>query len=50
VTDWIAKGKSRTIATKREFLGHTQKKRDELAKKAREADMESLVAQPPDPR
>jgi hypothetical protein len=49
VTDWIMKGKKNDPYRyeKEKFLKHTQKKRDELAKKAREADIENSLAQLP---
>jgi hypothetical protein len=49
VTDWIMKGKKQDPYRyeKEKFLKYTQKKRDELSRKAHEADMENSLAQLP---
>jgi hypothetical protein len=49
VTDWVMKGKKQDPYRyeKEKFMKYTQKKRDELAKKAREADIENSIAQLP---
>jgi hypothetical protein len=49
MTDWIMKGKKQDPYRyeKEKFLKYTQKKRDEMAKKAREADIENSLAQLP---
>jgi hypothetical protein len=49
ITDWAMKGKKQDPYRyeKEKFLKATEKKRDELAKKAREAEMENSLAQLP---
>jgi hypothetical protein len=49
ITDWAMKGKKQDPYRyeKEKFLKYTQKKRDELARKAREADMENSLAELP---